>query len=302
MQSRFDAVEVNRNINRIDIPQLADPLCINVIWCRYNNYSQMPQSSSDIWHRHTFFELHMTKAGDVSYQIGKSQVRVAAGEFLLLAPDTYHRTVAKGDDLEKYGLCFELSEHGHLPWVARLAKALTDTRPQAYPCTAQMNGYIEQIFSEAQRGAFGYPMVLRSLVFLLLMEMVRTADEGLCHEEGWHTQRQDKRMNMIEKYVLDNICQGISVADVAASVQISVKQLGRLLEKEKGMTPKAFMDHVKYVEAAKLLRASNYSVGQVSELLRFGSEFSFIRFFKRIGGISPGQYRAGREGDVHAAF
>ena len=109
-------------------------------------------------------------------------------------------------------------------------------------------------------------------------------------------------MVMIEKYVLDNICQGICVADVAASVQISTKQLGRLLEKEKGMTTKAFMDHVKYVEAAKLLRETNYSIGQVSELLRFGSEFSFIRFFKRISGVSPGQYKDGREGNVHAAL
>ena len=62
-------------------------------------------------------------------------------------------------------------------------------------------------------------------------------------------------------------------------------------------TVATFINRHLMLEACWLLKTTDYSIQYISELLHFADQASFSKFFKRINGQNPMQYR--REQEPH---
>lgn len=100
--------------------------------------------------------------------------------------------------------------------------------------------------------------------------------------------------------LIRKICQEIqarpeqpwSMVDLARRMGCSRAHFARLFRQFCGCTPRAYVSTAR-IEAAKgLLHASNYSIGQISELLGYADIYYFSRQFKEQTGISPTLYRS----------
>lgn len=79
--------------------------------------------------------------------------------------------------------------------------------------------------------------------------------------------------------------------DIADMLGMSGRSLHRKLE-ESGLNFRTLMDEVRLEIARKALAERTHTVGQLGSQLGFGDSQSFIRWFKKLEGITPGDYRA----------
>lgn len=67
--------------------------------------------------------------------------------------------------------------------------------------------------------------------------------------------------------------------------------MSAIFKKEKGMTIQQYHNSIKMNEAARLLRSTLLSVGEIGEKIGFSDILYFSRCFSSFHGISPTAYR-----------
>ena len=90
----------------------------------------------------------------------------------------------------------------------------------------------------------------------------------------------------IETFYSDNI----TLEDLANTAYLSPFHLARVFHEETGLPPHAYLTQVR-ITKAKALLAQGWSISEVAYELGFVDQSHFHRRFKRIVGMTPGQYR-----------
>ena len=93
-------------------------------------------------------------------------------------------------------------------------------------------------------------------------------------------------------YISDHLHSRIMLEDAADHLHLSAAYLSRLFKSEVGMTFIDYVNQKKIESAANLLRFSEYSTLEISNLLAFSSQSYFIKIFKKYMGTTPGGYKA----------
>lgn len=81
------------------------------------------------------------------------------------------------------------------------------------------------------------------------------------------------------------------VDSALALTGISRRRFGDLFKQQFGRSPGEYVLHKKIRYSQELLRLSNLSVSEVAELSGFCDVYYFSRMFKKITGITPGEFR-----------
>ncbi|MFD0679966.1 MULTISPECIES: helix-turn-helix domain-containing protein [unclassified Paenibacillus] len=97
-----------------------------------------------------------------------------------------------------------------------------------------------------------------------------------------------KAIEFIEVHYASNI----SIGDIAGYVGISGNYLSRVFKLETGKPPLEYLSRYRITRGIELLKGeSRYSLQEVSQQVGYHDAHSFIRFFKKYEGITPGEYR-----------
>ena len=250
-------------------------------------------------HRHTFFEIHTVILGEQIYEIDNKRLNVHAGEFLFIKPYIVHKHLGCTADIMKYGISFSLDDlaearmHSEPTW---LLEAYRNAPPYLISQSNRLINIFNLIFSEAQDAQTGWVDSVRNLVCNLVYEVVRAISPGLqVNIYNECLQESERRMMLIERFIKDNIGVPITNGMVADYIHLSIRQVDRIVREERSVTLRSLIDSIKYEEAKRLLTESSDSIKVISLSLGFADESSFSRFFKRMDGDSPGEYRKERQ-------
>ena len=94
-----------------------------------------------------------------------------------------------------------------------------------------------------------------------------------------------------KEFIFNNVHKKISLEEIAANVGMNKTYLCELFKKETGETINKFILECKIKEAKELLKNDDLSNTEISSILCFSSASHFIKTFKQIEGITPGEYR-----------
>lgn len=92
-------------------------------------------------------------------------------------------------------------------------------------------------------------------------------------------------------YINNNFSTIISIENIADNCCISSIYLCRLFKQYAHISPMAYVTKLKMNKAALLLVQTDYSIKQISFMLKYENQYYFSRTFKRVYGISPKHYR-----------
>ncbi len=110
-----------------------------------------------------------------------------------------------------------------------------------------------------------------------------------------HYTKLDKtKVDLVREYnflVEQNFRTIHTVADYAALLNKSPKTLSNLFSKLANKSPLQYIQDRKMLEARRLLRFTDKSVKEIAYEIGFEDLQSFSRFFKKIEGIAPTQYK-----------
>jgi len=103
---------------------------------------------------------------------------------------------------------------------------------------------------------------------------------------------KNRFLDNVEKYILDNIDNPITLEDIASEVGYNEAYITRVFKKEFGLTPHAFLIN-KRIEKAKrkLLKSKNVNLAQLSNEVGFYDQSHFSKVFKRVFAMTPNKYK-----------
>jgi len=75
---------------------------------------------------------------------------------------------------------------------------------------------------------------------------------------------------------------------------LTCKYISKVIKETSGKTANDIIDEHVALEVKALLKSTNMTIDQISETLNFPSQSFFGKYFKRITGISPKEYKTKR--------
>jgi len=105
----------------------------------------------------------------------------------------------------------------------------------------------------------------------------------------------DGKVERVRELVRRNWDKKTSLVDVAEAVCLSPKYLSRVFKEKTGEDFAAYRTQIKMENARRLLKETRETVGRISDGLGYENVESFVRMFKKTAGLTPTEFRAGKE-------
>lgn len=99
-------------------------------------------------------------------------------------------------------------------------------------------------------------------------------------------------MDIIADFVADNLYKDISPSDIASHLNLSEKQISRIVFASEGYSTKRFITLAKIEHAKELLAINSHTLAEIASDLSFTNVSYFSNVFKNHTGTTPGSYRA----------
>jgi AraC-like DNA-binding protein len=254
-------------------------------------------------------ELICFMQGRVQMRIGRREHGFEAGEFVIVAPDTYHVSVGESRLVQRACVHFDWT----CPATARPA-AICAYHPQRpgrdeftpapafvprglmsgrFDLKGEVPGLLSTLFHRWQSGdaherALGRGVFLEMLVRLLWPRSgpAKPAPDGRRLQLAYAV--KDLLDRREEEPGADE-----SVQHLLASLGFSYPHLCRLFRQTFGVTPVGYLNARKLERAKTLLRDPAHTVSEVAYASGFQDVGYFVRKFKEQNGVSPGKFREG---------
>jgi AraC family transcriptional regulator len=146
--------------------------------------------------------------------------------------------------------------------------------------------------AELTSGGAGGPLAAESLANVLAVDLIRHV---LAPRE--HARRRDgvlpqSKVRAVSEYVEGRLDTGPSLNEMAATAQLSVYHFARQFKAATGLPPHPYVTARRIERAKQLLQTRpDLSLAEIAALAGFSDQSVFSRHFKRLVGVTPGQFR-----------
>lgn len=208
--------------------------------------------------------------------------------------DSGHMVLYKPKDVQKY--VYYVEEHPEVFWVHFTGydvKNILEYHGISLDQHVFFSGTLPEykmsfrkIIRELQQCEYGYEDYIASLFNNILLLVSRQQQNG----ENY-TVTIPEEIEMAVSYFNENYNTKISVAQYAESLHISTNWFIRNFKQHMKISPAQYLLSLRMVNAQSLLENTDYSVGEIAEIVGYDNQLYFSRVFKKEYGISPAQYR-----------
>ena len=101
----------------------------------------------------------------------------------------------------------------------------------------------------------------------------------------------DQRLRRLIAGIVEQPGADHQVDRLASRVAMSPRHFSRMFRNDTGMTPAAFVEHVRVDAARSALELTDRTVASIAEACGFGTDETMRRVFQRALGVSPADYR-----------
>ena len=130
----------------------------------------------------------------------------------------------------------------------------------------------------------------RSLARMLVTEIDRGPQTLYMPPPGWR-RHADADIRRLQDRIEADFAAPLSLAELAASIHVSVRTLQRRFLAATGVTPIQYQQALRLARAQALLESGRQPVADVAEAVGYGDRVAFGRLFKRQTGLTPAAWR-----------
>ncbi len=104
--------------------------------------------------------------------------------------------------------------------------------------------------------------------------------------------RQEDIVVRFSELLAKHCCQHRNIEFYADAMNLSVKYISNVIKESTGKTAGKLIEEYVMIEAQSLLATTNLTISQVSDRLHFPDSSTFGKYFKRLTGMSPKEFRS----------
>ncbi|WOO40902.1 helix-turn-helix domain-containing protein [Rubellicoccus peritrichatus] len=228
--------------------------------------------------------LFVLKTGG-SINLDGASIPLVPGEALLVQPYQFHHYVELASrDLRWLFFTFDLQEG-----ASRLSE-LSHRRLRPSKDCLSVFGEIVQLWQSPELGERkAHLLALLNLGLTLLAETTKAS--SVKSISGKSISSADQWLARVRASLQESAIDGRSVAEVASEAGVSERHLRNRFQQATGVTIRAYKANYQLHRTISLMRDTDLTLGQISELSGFQSVQAFSRFMRRETGQSARDYR-----------
>lgn len=245
------------------------------------NSSRDPGNLKGI-HSHFTYEVFFVTEGQLEL-VTDRDITVYERKIVIIPPKLRHYSFARTEG--SFCLLFSL-DRGE---PANRLKAILGRGIRTLELQEDGAFYIAQAARKLEEGSSAFGSEAKLLIELLFSRILHTIlpEERTADITGMTS----GHMNAIEQYINSHLSQKITLADIAAHVYLSTRQVSRIIAKEWGCSLVELVTEKKLAKAEMLLKNTDMKIADISAQVNVGTSNYFYTLFKSRYGMSPLQYR-----------
>lgn len=153
---------------------------------------------------------------------------------------------------------------------------------------AAYDAILEDLYTIAGSGIYIRDMkIFEKLTALLSILM----EDGWNPESNSHASPGKRDLQNVKDYLDQHYAEKISLDNLAEIFYINKFYLTRIFKEQFGLSVSNYLLSVRITHAKQLLRFSDFSIEKIGQECGIDDSNYFSRIFKRVEGISPGEFR-----------
>ena len=245
---------------------------------RSKNEPNLPQR-----HLHKHHELYFLLSGKTKYFINDEILYINQGETAFIKGGYIHKTVYESDnDSKRILLSFSSDFIGedYLMLLNGLGEKKLFAKSDA------VYRLFSGIYDEYTAKQACYEEQCRNLLRSLIIALSRTKHSN----DEKSLSENEKIIQAATKYILENLSDDISLAQLARMYAMSESHFSRTFKQYTGLVVSKYVKLARLQQAERLLGEGKHTVTQVALACGFGNVNYFISEFKKHKGITPLKY------------
>ncbi|MBD0269351.1 MAG: AraC family transcriptional regulator [Cyanobacteria bacterium Co-bin8] len=150
---------------------------------------------------------------------------------------------------------------------------------------------ISTLKAEVETGGLGGQLLVDSLTTALVVHLLRHYCATRPKLSNYVGGLSAPKLTQIKDYIDAHLQQDLKLIELAAIAQISPAYFARLFKQSEGMTPHQYILKQRVEQAQSLLRHSSLSLAEIAARVGFCDQSHLTRYFKRLTGATPAQFR-----------
>ena len=145
--------------------------------------------------------------------------------------------------------------------------------------------------AELTAGGAGGPLAAESLANVLAVHLIRHVSAPRRPERGRDGALPRGRLRAVVEYIEEHLDASPTLEQMAAVARLSPYHFARQFKAATGLPPHQFVIARRAERAKQLLQGGDLSLAEVAAHSGFSDQSQFTRHFKRVVGVTPGQFR-----------
>jgi len=239
------------------------------------------------------YRLGLIVSGEFHCVINLIEHHFKKGTIAIITPGCIVQPIYLSKDFELEGIglsddLFHLAHNNQLP--ALFNGQIKDTHFTASPEEAEIADKMIHLLWEIAHTP------LASMETRLNMATVITHfyDDLFSHQPSASTSANSNEQDIFNRFlylVNCNCKQERKMSFYASKMFLTERYLGTLVRQASGITAKGWIDKAVITTAKVMLKHGNLQISQISDELNFPNVSFFCKYFKRLSGLSPQEYR-----------
>lgn len=245
--------------------------------------------------RMDYYAFCICTSGNIQVDIDGSRMRITDNQLLMSAPSTIMKVLERSDDFCMKLLFFDktfLLKNVSDPFILnRLGffqlsnYRIIDADVQQAEKLLRLLSYLEE--KSTASGRF-IEETIRTIMFHILLEAAELIHD--LHVEQ-HTEHSKEIYFRFQELIQESIQFHRDVRFYAEQLNVSNKNLIKIVKQASGKTPHEIIDEALLKEAIVYLNTPSANISDIAFKLNFNSIAAFSRFFKKMTACSPSDYR-----------
>ena len=249
------------------------------------------------WHEEIQFVLPVT--GPILFTVGGTSYTLTPPEPLFINSHALHKARPLDSGGGEY-ICIDIhprllygydsalvSRRYVQPFLAALPALLLDG---AAPWHRQARSLLEEIVRVYSGAEYAYEMEIQKLVLEVWLLLIRNSRDRAAIVPPVRPGEQE-RLDAMLAYIKDHCAETVALAGIAAAGHLSPGACCRLLKRATGLSPIAYLNHLRVAKSAALLQSSDASITEIAQAVGFGTSSYYTARFKQIMNCTPLVYR-----------
>ncbi|MBQ9112268.1 MAG: AraC family transcriptional regulator [Clostridia bacterium] len=274
--------------------------CIEVV-NRDSFMLDVSNNSMSKLHCHPFLELVYVVSGRVEHTLDRKTMIIRPGDYFLINFNSKHsyKSIPGTGDFRIIN-CMFMPEfidptlanikgfqdilNNYLVQFGYQKFANAPTQSIYHDNDGRMLTLVKQMLIEYEKKNNGYRDVIRYLLLSAIIFLVR--NEAV--EDELPTNNVTR---YIKQYVAKNYMKPLHMSEICAEMNHSLSNISKIFKKNTGMNFRDYLQKIRIEKACQLLKTTDKTIVEISELVGYSDPAFFYRSFKKILNITPYEYR-----------